>query len=289
MVWRILAGVILVLILAFVGFYAWSWRAEIPALAAAPQPNSFSDDQVKRGAQLAALGDCTTCHTTANGRPYAGGLPVPTPFGTIYATNITPDRETGIGSWPEEAFRRALREGVGRKGTHYYPAFPYDHFTLASDDDIAAIYAFLMTREPVKQANKAPDLMFPLNSRLFAAGWQLFFLHKGPYQPDAAKDAEWNRGAYLASSIGHCGACHTPRNALGAEQRGNRFGGGVAENWVGPALNASSPAPVPWTADQLYAYLRNGFADRHRCSRSSRICRSCRKRTCAPSRPTSRR
>jgi mono/diheme cytochrome c family protein len=263
MIWRVFAGLIVVLILAFVGFYAWTWRGEIPALAAAPAPNSFPADQVKRGAQLAALGDCTTCHTTQNGQSYAGGVPVPTPFGTLYATNITPDRETGIGSWPEQAFRRALREGVGRKGTHYYPAFPYDHFTFANDDDIAAIYAFLMTREPVRQANKAPKLAFPLQWRLFASAWQLLFLREGPYQHDASNDPEWNRGAYLAQGLGHCGACHTSRNFLGAENKGNRFGGGVAENWVGPALNGSSPAPVPWTADQLYAYLREGFADQH--------------------------
>jgi mono/diheme cytochrome c family protein len=262
MLWRILAGIIVVLILAFVGFYAWSWRAEIPALAAAPEPNSFSPDQVKRGAQLTALGDCTTCHTVPDGRSYAGGRPIPTPFGTIYATNITPDAETGIGLWSEDAFRRALREGVGRNGTHYYPAFPYDHFTRMSDDDIAAIYAFLMTREPVRQANKAPELTFPLNSRLFASAWQLLFLRSGPYQADASKDAEWNRGAYLVASVGHCGACHTPRNFLGAEE-GDRFGGGVAENWTGPALNGASPAPVPWTANQLYDYLRSGLAGQH--------------------------
>jgi mono/diheme cytochrome c family protein len=261
--WRILVAVIVVLILAFVGFFAWSWPAEIPALAEAPAPNSFAPDQIKRGAQLAALGDCTTCHTAPNGRPYAGGVPVPTPFGTVYASNITPDRETGIGAWPEEAFRRALREGVGRDGTHFYPAFPYDHFTQMSDDDIAAVYAYLMTREPVEQANKEPNLTFPLNARLFAAAWQILFLRRGPYQADSAKDGEWNRGAYLADSVGHCGSCHTPRNFLGAEDRRNRFGGGVAENWVGPALNDSSPAPIPWTAEQLFAYLRDGIAEQH--------------------------
>lgn len=263
MLWRILAGIIVVLILAIVGFYAWTSPAEIPALAAAPQPNSFSPEQVKRGAQLAALGACTTCHTAQNGKAYAGGVPVPTPFGTIYATNITPDPETGIGSWPEEAFRRALREGVGREGTHYYPAFPYDHFTQMNDKDIAAVYAYLMTREPVRQANTAPRLMFPLNARLFAAAWQVLFLNQGPRQTDASRDAEWNRGAYLANSVGHCGACHTPRNVLGAEKDGDRFAGGIAENWTAPALNEASPAPVPWTADQLFAYLRYGFADQH--------------------------
>jgi mono/diheme cytochrome c family protein len=262
MVWRILLGIVVVVLIAFGGFYWWQSRPELPALAQTPTHDSFPREQIKRGAQLAALGDCTTCHTVPGGRPFAGGLPVTTPFGTLYASNITPDRETGIGSWPEEAFRRALREGVGRKGTHYYPAFPYDHFTKASDEDIAAIYGFLMTREPVRQENRRAQLIFPLNWRIFASAWQTLFLGPGPYQADTAQNAEWNRGAYLVSSLGHCGACHTPRNALGAE-KGDKLGGGVAENWIAPALNKDSPAPVPWTADQLYAYLRDGFADQH--------------------------
>jgi mono/diheme cytochrome c family protein len=260
MVWRILLGIVVVVLIAFGGFYWWQSRPELPALA--QTPTGFPREQIERGAQLTAFGDCTTCHTTPDGRPFAGGLPVPTPFGTLYASNITPDRETGIGSWPEDAFRRALREGVGRKGTHYYPAFPYDHFTKASDEDIAAIYAFLMTREPVREENKHAQLIFPLNWRIFASAWQALFLHPGPYQPDTAQNTQWNRGAYLVSSLGHCGACHTPRNTLGAE-KGDRLGGGVAEDWIAPALNKDSPAPVPWTADQLYAYLRNGFADQH--------------------------
>jgi mono/diheme cytochrome c family protein len=263
MVWRILLGIVIVLALVFGGFYWWQLRPELPALAQTPAPDSFPREQIQRGAQLAALGDCTTCHTAPSGKPFAGGLPVKTPFGTLYSTNITPERDTGIGAWSEDAFRRALREGVGRKGTHYYPAFPYDHFTKATDDDIAAIYAFLMTREPVRQENKSAQLIFPLNWRIFAAAWQVFFLHPGPSQNETAQNANLNRGAYLVASVGHCGACHTPRDVLGAEEASKELGGGVSENWNAPALNASSPAPVPWTADQLYAYLRSGFADKH--------------------------
>lgn len=262
MVWRILLGIVIVLALVFGGFYWWQLRPELPALAQGPTHDSFSREQIERGAQLAALGDCSTCHSAPNGKPFAGGLPVSTPFGTLYATNITPDRETGIGSWSEDAFRRALREGVGRDGTHYYPAFPYDHFTKATDGDIAAIYAFLMTREPVDRKDTPPDFIFPLNWRVFASAWQLFFLHPGADWPDTAQNEERSRGAYLVASVGHCGACHTPRNVLGAETA-NQLGGGVSEDWVAPALNASSPAPVPWTADQIYAYLRTGYADRH--------------------------
>jgi mono/diheme cytochrome c family protein len=263
MVWRILLVLIVIAVVAFGGFYWWQSRPELPALAQTPAADSFPREQIQRGARLAALGDCTTCHTAPGGKAFAGGLPVATPFGTLYATNITPDRETGIGSWSEDAFRRALREGVGRKGTHFYPAFPYDHFTKTSDEDIAAVYAFLMTRQPVRQENKHADLVFPLNWRIFAAGWKMLFLKDGPYQPDSSQSAEWNRGAYLTASLGHCGACHTPRNALGAEEAKKHLGGGVAEGWTAPALNANSPAPVPWTQDQLYAYLRDGFANQH--------------------------
>lgn len=261
MLGRILLGLAIAIVVAFAGFYAWQWRSELPAASASA--HSFDPGIVAKGAALAAVGDCATCHTRAGGKPYAGGFAVETPFGTLYASNITPDRDTGIGAWSEAAFRRAMREGVARDGTHLYPAFPYDHFTRTSDGDISALYAFLMTRDPVAQANRPPALSFPLNWRIFAAGWQLLFLHRGAYENDPRQSAEWNRGAYLVEGLGHCGACHTPRNAFGAEKRGQRFAGGEAEFWRAPALNAASPAPVPWTADQVYAYLRTGFADQH--------------------------
>lgn len=257
-------GLVVILLIALGAIYALTWQSALPALASPPPPNSFDQKLVAKGAQLAAMGDCAVCHTVPGGKPYAGGLPIASQFGTLYSTNITPDHETGIGTWSEEAFRRALHQGVGRKGTHYYPAFPFDHFTKVSDADVQALYAFLMTREPVRQSNKPAALTFPLNWRVFARAWQLFFLDRGRYQPVASRGAEWNRGAYLVEGLGHCGACHSPRGPLGNEQGGaNRLGGGFGENWRAPALNASSPAPVPWTAEQLYTYLRGGFADQH--------------------------
>jgi mono/diheme cytochrome c family protein len=262
MIWRFVIGVIVVVVLAFFGFYAWAWHSEIAPIDR-PAVTAFDPAVVAQGAKLAAIGDCAVCHTTAGGRPYAGGFPVETPFGTVYGTNITPDTKTGIGNWSEAVFRRALRDGVDRRGNHLYPAFPYDHFTKATDNDIAALYAFLMTRTPVDQRNRPPDIMFPLNWRLFAAGWKLLFLSKGPYRPNRAEDDQWNRGAYLVAGLGHCGACHTPRNFLGAEQRDKALSGGEGEGWHAPALNAASPAPVPWSADQFYAYLRHGFAREH--------------------------
>ena len=228
--------------------FAIAWR---PAFAAidAPQPQSFDAARVKRGRELAAIGNCSTCHTSAGGKDFAGGVPVPTPFGTIYSSNITPDPETGIGQWSEEAFRRAMRIGVDREGRHLYPTFPYDHFTHVSDEDDNALYAYLMTREPIRAPQRENQLSFPLNQRFVVAGWKLLFLHRGTYRPDATKSAEWNRGAYLVEGLAHCGACHTPRNALGAERASAAFAGGNVDNWQAYAINAQSPSPVPWDTE----------------------------------------
>jgi mono/diheme cytochrome c family protein len=168
-----------------------------------------------------------------------------------------------MGAWSEAAFQRSMREGVDRAGRHLYPAFPYDHFTLVTAEDDEALYAFLMTREPVRTAIPANQLPFPYNMRILLAGWKLLFLQRGPYHPDQAQSEQWNRGAYLVEGLAHCGACHTPRNGLGAEKTRERFAGGESEGWTAYALNAQSPAPVPWDADQLYDYLRNGWQAVH--------------------------
>jgi mono/diheme cytochrome c family protein len=228
-----------------------------------PVRASFDAALVANGAQLAAIGNCKECHTAPEGKPYSGGLPVKTPFGTIYATNITPDAETGIGRWSETAFRRAMHEGVDRQGRNLYPVFPYDHLTKVTDDDVKAIYAFVMTREPVRAETPPNQVSFPFNIRGLIGVWKSLFFERGRFRPDPAQSAEWNRGAYLVEGVGHCGACHTPRNILGAEKKTELLAGGEAENWHAPALNAASPAPVPWTAEQLYRYLRYGFDDVH--------------------------
>src|ERR1700682_3119147 len=151
-----------------------AWRPAIAAIDQ-PAPQSFDAALVKRGRDLAAIGNCTTCHTVRGGKDFAGGLPVPTPFGTIFSSNITPDPETGIGRWPEAAFRRAMRSGVDRNGQHLYPTFPYDHFTNVTDEDDQALYAYLMTRQPVRAPAPATQLSFPLDARLVVAGWKLLF------------------------------------------------------------------------------------------------------------------
>jgi mono/diheme cytochrome c family protein len=230
----------------------------LPAAAA-----SFPPAVVTRGEVLAGAGYCATCHTANGGAVYAGGYGLQTNFGVVYSTNITPDSETGIGSWSEDAFRRAMREGVSRDGSHLFPAFPYDHFTRLSDADIAALYAFFMTRAPVSAPARKSGLPFPLNIRALQVGWKLLYFRPARFVPQPGKSDEWNRGAYLAEGISHCGACHTPRNWLGAEQPTRANGGAVIDSWIAPALTAANPSPVPWNWDELFAYLRTGVSRWH--------------------------
>src|SRR5215510_228746 len=259
---RALLGLLGAILVGAAGFVALAWRPEIPAVEP-PNKGDFDPALITQGAELTMLGNCNVCHTKADGRAYAGGRGLQTPFGTIYATNITPDPDTGIGRWSEAAFLRAMREGVRRDGAHLYPAFPYDHFTRVSGADLQAIYAFLMTREPVRADTPANVLPFPLSMRSLIAGWKLMFLKVGELGPDPVLSSELNRGAYLVEGLAHCGACHTPRNGLGAERNGAYLGGGETEGWYVPALNASTTAPVAWTADQLFTYLRTGFVPAH--------------------------
>src|SRR5262249_55305684 len=187
-----------VVVIVGAGTVAVVWRPAIDPVKR-PAPTSFEASLLKRGGDLAAIGNCRTCHTAPGGRDFAGGVGGPTPFGTIYSTNITPGEETGIGSWSEEAFRRPFRDGIDRRGLHPYPAFPYDHCTLLADFDIKALYAFLMTRGPVAASAPANTVRFPLNLRPLVAGWKLLFLRTGPYQNDPNQSPEWNSGAYLAN------------------------------------------------------------------------------------------
>lgn len=262
---RILRIVLAVLAAAGLTFVVIAWRPEIEHIDATTA--TFDPALVRRGAELAAVGNCIACHTVPGGKAFAGGLELPTPFGTIHSTNITPDRETGIGTWSEAAFQRAMREGVDREGRHLYPAFPYDRFTHVTDEDNRALYAYLMTREPVRADRPRNDLIFPLGFRPLLAGWKLLFLEDGPMAADPTQSEEWNRGAYLAEGLGHCGSCHTPRNALGAEDKDRHFAGGEAEGWVAYAIDDTSQAPIPWTRESLAFYLRNGWHELHGVSR----------------------
>ncbi len=226
----------------------------------------FSVGAIERGRLVALTGDCMVCHTQEGGKTNAGGLGLETPFGTVFTTNITPDKETGIGTWSYKAFERAMREGIHQDGTHLYPAFPYTSYAKISDEDLQSLYAYLMTQPAVSQPNVETRLSFPMNVRPLLAGWNtLFHRDRQAYTPDDAQSTLWNRGAYLVNSSGHCTACHTPRNALGAEKSGkNQFlAGGFADNWEAPALTDLSSAPIPWTEAELFQYLRTGYSPLH--------------------------
>src|SRR5215813_6480969 len=245
-----------------VGFGVLAWEpalAPIVPLAA----GNFAPELVAKGEALAGGGYCAAGHTAKGGERFAGGYAMATPFGVIYSTNITPDPQTGIGTWSEAAFARAMREGVSRDGSHLFPVFSYDHFTKLSDDDVRALYAYFMTRAPVHAPARPSGIAFPFNIRYLQAGWKLLFFRPGRFEPDAGKSEEWNRGAYLALGLSHCGACHTPRNLLGAEKPGDAYGGAVIDNWVAPPLTAANPAPAPWTHEELYDYLRTGTSKLH--------------------------
>jgi nicotinate dehydrogenase subunit B len=240
---------------------ALPWRSIAPI--ARPDPSAYSAATIAKGQQLAALGDCAVCHTQVNGAINAGGRAIETPFGIIYSTNITPDPETGIGAWSYPAFERAMREGIHRDGKHLYPAFPYNHFAKTSDADLQALYAYLMAQPAVKSVSPESKLAFPFNLRPLMAGWNALFHSSATFAPDATESAIWNRGAYLVEGLGHCGACHSPRNALGAEKADAYLAGGLAEGWEAPPLTSLSQAPIPWTEDELFAYLRTGESRFH--------------------------
>jgi mono/diheme cytochrome c family protein len=245
-----------------VGFGVLAYQPEIAATEP-PDPTSFDKALIERGRVLANYGDCTACHTRPDGPPFAGNFPLKTPFGTIYTSNITPDADTGIGTWSREAFRRSLKDGVSRTGQHLYPAFPYDHFTKVKDADIDAIYAYLMASvAPVRETTLANDFSFPFNIRPTLAVWKLLFLDKTPFRPDPSKDAAWNEGAYLVEGLGHCAACHSPRNVMGARTK-PAYGGGSAEGWYAPPLNKDSLSQQPWTKVEFVTYLMDGWHPKH--------------------------
>ena len=263
MIKRILTGGVALAALGIAGFAIYAWHPAIDPIAT-PPADSFAPAQIEQGRILAAAGYCATCHTAADGAPYAGSYPIKTDFGTIYSTNITPDRETGIGAWSEEAFERAMREGLDRSGAHLFPALPFDHFTKMSDEDISALYAYIMSSVPaVSQEHRENDLPFPLNQRFLQAGWKMLFFDEGRYEANPAKSDEWNRGAYLVEGVTHCGACHTPRNALGAEQADEMYAGAAIDDWIAPPLTAANPSGVAWTTAAFFDYLKTGSSRYH--------------------------
>lgn len=216
-------------------------------------------EQLRRGQYLVVAGDCMSCHLREGGEPLAGGLGLKTPFGVIYTPNITSDKETGIGNWTSDQFYRAMHDGIDDEGKNLYPAFPYPWYRLASREDDDAIFAFLKTTPPVSYTPPKNDLSFPLQFRFTVKGWNLLYFNSHDFKEDANQSPEWNRGAYLVNGLGHCGGCHTPKNALGADKSKEQFDGGRLDNWVAPDLTANKRTGLgTWSIDDVAEYLRNG-------------------------------
>jgi len=216
-------------------------------------------ETIARGEALTVAGDCASCHTADPTKPFAGGRRLDTPFGAIYSANLTPDRETGLGQWTDEQFLRAMRFGTRPDGSRYYPAFPYPHFTKLTRDDALAIRAYLATVAPVHSSTPPPQLRWPLNYRVLMRGWNLLFFRSGVFEPDQNKSAQWNRGGYLVEGLGHCGACHTPKNLFGAEKRGARFAGDVVDRWFAPRLDGAMRTGLKsWSVEDIAEYLASG-------------------------------
>jgi mono/diheme cytochrome c family protein len=231
--------------------------ALLVASTAAQAQDRQSFDRIERGRYLTVLGDCAACHTAPGGRPYAGGLGLETPFGKIYVPNITPDRDTGIGTWTDQEFTAALRDGNGKKA-HLYPAMPYPAYTKLSDEDVRAIRAYLATLEPVSSRRPANELPFPLNIRSVMLVWNRLNFTSGRFQPNLQKSAEWNRGAYIVEGAAHCGTCHTPKNILGGDKSGT-LTGGTLQGWFAPNITTDAHQGIGgWSKQDLVEYLKTG-------------------------------
>jgi mono/diheme cytochrome c family protein len=256
---RVLFAILAIVVVGAGAFAALAYRPAIAAIEPV-DAGSLPAEQVERGRVLAAAGNCASCH----GENYAGGRGIASDFGTIYATNITPDAATGIGTWSEAAFARAMRKGVRRDGAHLFPAFPYTHFAKLTDDDVSALYAYVMSRPAVASEVPQTKLDGVANWRALQGGWKLLYFKGAAFTPNPEKSEAWNRGAYLAEGVGHCSACHSPRNQLGGELTGAMaYAGALVDNWYAPAINAVPDAELPWTAGELYAYLRTGASALH--------------------------
>jgi mono/diheme cytochrome c family protein len=217
--------------------------------------------QMTRGEYLTRAADCEACHTAPGGRPFAGGVAFKLPFGTIYSSNITADKETGIGNWSDDEFIRALHAGVDKEGRPLYPAFPYTSYTGLSRDDIVAIKAFLFSLPVVRAPARPNDLAFPFNQRWAMSFWNAVFLKKDRFQPEQGKSEAWNRGAYLATALGHCGECHTPRNLAFAMETGKAFAGEELQGWKAYNITSDKEHGVgAWSDQELIDYFSKGHA-----------------------------
>ncbi|SAK39259.1 class I cytochrome c [Caballeronia hypogeia] len=232
------------------------------AIAATPADKAAL---IKQGEYLARAGDCIACHTVRGGKEFAGGLPMATPFGTMFTPNITPDDQYGIGKWTSDDFYRAMHTGRSKDGSLLYPGFPFTSYTKVTRADSDAIYAYLRSVAPVSEPSRPHELRFPFNNRNLLIGWRTLFFSEGEYKPDPTKSVEWNRGAYLVEGLGHCGMCHTSINAMGGPVNSAAFAGGLIplQNWYAPSLTSNKEAGLgDWDLKDINDLLKTGVSQR---------------------------
>jgi mono/diheme cytochrome c family protein len=257
-------GLVLVVAALWAAVWALNVRGESPIPADAA-PFVATPQQVERGAYLARAGNCATCHTARGGAAYAGGRGLETPFGTVFSSNLTPDDATGLGRWSAAHFWRAMHHGRSMDGRLLYPAFPYTDYTLVTREDSDALFAYLRSLPPVAQARPAHALRFPYDAQAALAVWRALYFGPARFEAVADRPADWNRGAYLVRGLGHCSACHTQRNALGASELGLQLGGGLipVQNWYAPSLLSADEAGVAgWSTQDVVDLLKTGRSAR---------------------------
>jgi mono/diheme cytochrome c family protein len=264
-------------IIVAIGVFAWRTFARGPLAFAGGSTVALADyheanptgvpagltkaDIVKRGEYLAKAADCMVCHTAPGGADYAGGLAFPLPFGTLYSTNITADKDTGIGNYSDQDFLDAVQRGIRKDGARLYPAMPYTSYTFMTDADVLAIKAYLLSLPAVPRQNQRDTLQFPFNQRWSMIFWSLAFNPNTRFAPNTEKSAEWNRGAYIAEALAHCGDCHTPRNLAFALDNRRKFSGAVAAGWRAYDITSDKGTGIgSWSDEEVFAYLAKGHA-----------------------------
>jgi mono/diheme cytochrome c family protein len=243
----------------------WSGGDNLHSGGAVAAPPADQAELIKRGEYLARAGDCIACHTVRGGKTFAGGLPMLTPFGTLFTPNITPDDQYGIGKWTSDDFYRSLHNGRSKDGSLLYPAMPFTAYTKVTRADSDAIFAFMRSATPVNEPSRPHELRFPFNNRNLLIGWRTLFFSEGEYKPDPTKSVEWNRGAYLIEGLGHCSMCHTSINAMGGPVSSAAFGGGLIplQNWYAPSLTSNKEAGLgDWDIKDINDLLKTGVSQR---------------------------
>ena len=256
--WRIVLGLALLAVAGIAVLFIADAGDAKPITPTALTPEAKAA-QVEHGRYLVVAGDCVACHTRPGGAPFSGGLALLTPFGKVYSPNITPDKETGIGDWSATDFYRALHLGKDPHKANLYPAFSYPYYTKISPRDAEAMAAYMMSLTPVKYAPPKNEMNFPFNIRFLVKGWNLLHFRPGHFRADPSKSAQWNRGAYLVKGLGHCGACHTPKNILFGDKGGQALQGGVVEHWLASDITSDETRGIgKWSEEEITQFLKTG-------------------------------